>query len=404
MVDSDIDGIDFYDLISIRAELAASPDALPRILQDHSIRDAQALADIERRWMECIEANPDLQRSYRLFYDHHHAQFAEEARLEAARRAAAAPQPPPVALGTRLIAPPEPLPEPPPSTPPFPALDPLRSTAPTLDLRRGPELPFTQQAAPPPEITTPRAAVAPRLDESLTGTAPKLDIPRGPALPFASSASSALPPPGAAPPGPLAVTAPTVDVPRGPVLPFAERAAGAPRLEGSSPAIPATPSAPGLPTGTGPALDLPRGSAVPFGPGASAEPSTREPTPRAPSPLAETSLSLGLPRDLVRTLAGRAAAASRGAAAAPAALPPRGSAPSLPALTLEQHASLHVELALWPDQTDATLARYRLTREAKALLDDQLGERMARTPELRVAWDHACRTYQAWLVAPQGSR
>jgi hypothetical protein len=48
MAGSNVNGIDFYDLISICAELAAFPDALPRVLRDYGIRDAHALADIER--------------------------------------------------------------------------------------------------------------------------------------------------------------------------------------------------------------------------------------------------------------------------------------------------------------------------------------------------------------------
>lgn len=362
MMASDIEGIDFYDLISIQAELEAFPEALPRILQDHDIRDAQALADIERRWMERIEADLDLRRSYELFYDHHHAQFAEEVRRKAEQRAAVAPpEPPPVALDVLASELP---PEPPSPILPGAPSDHLRSTAPTLDLPRGPELPFTQGVAPSSGSAS-RVAV-PRPAESLTGTAPTLNIPRGP------------------------------------VLPFVERPAGEPQPEVPPQTASAIPSAPGIPTGTGPSLDIPRRPALPFEAGSSAAPPTSPGTPRAPSPLAETSLSLGLPRDLMRTLAGRPPAASTGPTAAPATPPDQGSA--LPTLSLEQHASLHVELALWPDQVDATLERYQLTREVKALLDAQLGERIARSSALREAWDQACRTYQAWVMARQGSR
>jgi hypothetical protein len=70
-----------------------------------------------------------------------------------------------------------------------------------------------------------------------------------------------------------------------------------------------------------------------------------------------------------------------------------------PALTLEQHASLCVELARHADRAGEILARYGLDAEGKVALDTHYRAVVAASPEQRAAWDKAYRTYDAWLAS-----
>lgn len=78
--------------------------------------------------------------------------------------------------------------------------------------------------------------------------------------------------------------------------------------------------------------------------------------------------------------------------------------PSTPApvkvdLTVEQYASLTVELAFWPDARAATLARYGIADEdAFARLEADWRPRIAWEPGVVARWSEACRAYRAWLV------
>jgi hypothetical protein len=87
-----------------------------------------------------------------------------------------------------------------------------------------------------------------------------------------------------------------------------------------------------------------------------------------------------------------------------------GSPSAYPALTMEQYASLRVELHKSPPERVAqTLARYRVPVEAQAALDEHWKERFDADPALRSAFLNACATYSAWLASrpadpPKGSR
>ncbi|MDI1482515.1 hypothetical protein [Polyangium sp. y55x31] len=70
-----------------------------------------------------------------------------------------------------------------------------------------------------------------------------------------------------------------------------------------------------------------------------------------------------------------------------------------PALTLEQHASLTVELAMAPDKRAEILARYRITPEQKSELDRHYERLVQRDASKHAAWHAAYRTYHAWLVS-----
>ena len=67
-------------------------------------------------------------------------------------------------------------------------------------------------------------------------------------------------------------------------------------------------------------------------------------------------------------------------------------------LTLEQYASLCVELRTHRGREIQTLLRYRLGAPRKAALDLQWREHFERSPGLRMAFTAACERYAAFLT------
>jgi hypothetical protein len=207
-------------------------------------------------------------------------------------------------------------------------------------------------AAPmPARIAPPLGAPAPaRAPSKLAGTALAADIPRGPALPFSRGIApkeiAEASPDEPRPKRPaLGGTALAVDVPRGPALPFA----GEIKANVAPPAPPPAPLPAPLPA---------------------------PPDPAKRKKLGELRFGMEIPKNL-----------------------PLARAAYTPPLTLEQHASLAVELGLAPDKTAETLARYHLTNETRAQLDAHYGAKIAASPETRAAWDRACQSYTTWLAA-----
>ena len=117
--------------------------------------------------------------------------------------------------------------------------------------------------------------------------------------------------------------------------------------------------------GTALAVDVPRGAALPFA---------------KKKKLGELKFGMEIPKNLP---------------------PPR--AAYAPPLTLEQHASLAVELTTSPETIAETLARYRLSEEARAELDAHYREKKASSAETRAAWDRAYHSYFTWLAANRRS-
>jgi hypothetical protein len=74
----------------------------------------------------------------------------------------------------------------------------------------------------------------------------------------------------------------------------------------------------------------------------------------------------------------------------------------VPDLTLPQYASLRVELELAPDQAEAILARYGVTRDGRARLEDYWRGRFEADPLLRMMFAKAYATYVSWLRANRG--
>jgi hypothetical protein len=71
--------------------------------------------------------------------------------------------------------------------------------------------------------------------------------------------------------------------------------------------------------------------------------------------------------------------------------------PGLPDLTVEQYASLSVELKLAPDRVEATLARYGLSTPRRDALDAHWKARFAADPPLRMTFAARYAKYAAYL-------
>ncbi len=232
------------------------------------------------------------------------------------------------------------------------------------------------------------------------GTAAIFELPKGLVLPFSEKGDSPrLEPPAALDAGQKTIgeTSPVFELPRRPPLPFAP----APAKGAPSAAPGATEKAPSMPTGTAEVLELPKGAPLPFAASPRASPATADSSASPPEARSEKRASLGetvMAFDL-RTL--MPAAPIRGATApgAPAGAPAR----DVP-LTMEQHASLCAELALYAGRETDILVRYRVTADARAHLDRHYAAVVAASPDKRRAWHEAYRTYHEWLVAAARSR
>lgn len=88
------------------------------------------------------------------------------------------------------------------------------------------------------------------------------------------------------------------------------------------------------------------------------------------------------------------------ALSAPAPIAPSPAAEARPGgFTVEQYASLCVEVQLYPARRAETLARYRITEGQKAEIDAAWGSRFQADPSARATYDQAVATYRAWLAA-----
>ena len=117
-------------------------------------------------------------------------------------------------------------------------------------------------------------------------------------------------------------------------------------------------------------------------------------------PIAErwgTALALDVPRKEALPFSAAAASPSWPSSSAHVepgeVTPPATGAP--PALTLEQHASMTVDIAAAPEHALEVLARYRLTPDAKRAVDEYYRALMAADPGVKDAWHRACQTYRA---------
>jgi hypothetical protein len=235
-------------------------------------------------------------------------------------------------------------------------LGPLPFSAPAPAPANAGPLPLTPDAAVPPPAappaTIPPPAPVPRVDLGSTATGAVRPAATR-VLPFSTASADA--PVAAAIPTPpskrpkvmqprpeLGSTSRGLDVPRGPALPFVATAAGAP-------AVGAIPSPP---------VEAP-------------------PMVSPPPALGSVSSPPEMPRKSTMLMT--------------------ASAPE-PALTLEQHASMTVEIALAPERAVSVLARYRLTAEDKRAVDAHWRVKIAGNPAIGDAWNRAYQAYYDWVT------
>ncbi|MEO7331669.1 MAG: hypothetical protein ABI193_24050 [Minicystis sp.] len=355
---------------ALRAELA-EPNVELRILAPRYAVEPARFEALDALWKQRLGANPALQRDYQRLFEHQRARLRRpaEGRSEAPRYEPARHEP--ARLEALPLAPPRIIDAP---SVALPAPNRLAGTSLALDVPRGLELPFVAGEAPE-EIRESSAEEAPRArPPGLGGTSLAVDVPRGPALPFAGQKA----PVPAPPPNKLAGTALAVDVPRSPALPFVEGEAPE-EIRVASSEKPPPPRASSL-GGTALAVDVPRAPELPF----------------TPDPAKAKKLEVRM-FELPAHLRGVGVSP---APATPKAAPAKAPAPAplpLPALSIEQYASLHVELSAAPGRAAEVLTRYRLTETQRAAMERHFQGRFQRESGLRATFDQACATYRGWL-------
>jgi hypothetical protein len=72
---------------------------------------------------------------------------------------------------------------------------------------------------------------------------------------------------------------------------------------------------------------------------------------------------------------------------------------ALPRVSLEQYASLCVELDMYPDRAALTLQRYGVSAAQKVALDEHHRAMFAASPAMGERWEAACRIYRDWLIS-----
>jgi hypothetical protein len=164
-------------------------------------------------------------------------------------------------------------------------------------------------------------------------------------------------------------------------------------------------------TTEGPALS-PDVDALPFvKPASSAPPPIQRASPPAAAPPGITKAPSALRTTgrlpelnlLKPALPFQPAPAAPGGPAAGAKTPvPPAAAATPPPLTMEQYASLTIDLLLDPARAQETLHRYRLTPPQKAQLDAAWQARFAANPSARTGFDAACAAYRAWRLQNRG--
>lgn len=77
---------------------------------------------------------------------------------------------------------------------------------------------------------------------------------------------------------------------------------------------------------------------------------------------------------------------------------PSPSRPELPNLSLEQYASLCVELHLAPDRSDEIFRRYGIPQDMRASVDAYWQRRLSAEPPLYQAYAQAYNAYKTWLL------
>jgi hypothetical protein len=136
-----------------------------------------------------------------------------------------------------------------------------------------------------------------------------------------------------------------------------------------------------------------KGPPLPFASAAPSPVAARlPPVVRAPAALTGTSMAHVEPKAPVLPFAHRVGAP----ASAEAQVEP-------PALTLQQYASLSVEIGQDPAKEAEICARYGLSAAFRESAERHWRARLEAEPAARAAFDQACATYRAWLASRGGS-
>jgi hypothetical protein len=242
------------------------------------------------------------------------------------------------------------------------------------------------------------------------------------------------PAPAAAPAPPVAPPSPAVELAK--PEPMGGVPSASPTFLQASPARTSVPVTRESLAGTSTGIVSPQGPALPFAPGRGALPArsapdlggTLDPSARAPEPVAALPFAVGVPAavafenakkhaDAVQPPPAAPPAGELGATAfldeadvmhqeaVPFAAPAPQAAPlaDLPQLTVEQYASLRVELRMYPDRTQQTLSRYGVPLPSRALLDKQWRARFDEDAALHERYGRAYAYYQESLARPAGT-
>jgi len=259
----------------------------------------------------------------------------------------------------------------------------LRGTVDAIELPLAPALPFVPAFGAPLSLLGPGEPVArKRPPNPLGATVDGPDVPTGPALPFLASAGEAA---QGAPPRADATLSPRARYEPAPPRPAREKPSAAAALGAGLPSRAASPWAADI-AGTFVGGVVPVGALLPFDP--SAPPSLPAQDLDAVPANLRSLVNLGGTQDA----------------------PPASSSPALPfeqppappppcGLTLQQYASLSVELAIEQDAQEKVLDRYRISAAERVQLDKYWRKRMADEPSTWMAWDRAFKAYKGWYVA-----
>ncbi|WP_437731445.1 hypothetical protein [Sorangium sp. So ce1335] len=401
-------GLGLAEYAALCAEIEALPTQRARVLRRHGLADDEARASFDRRWQAALARDAALAKDFQRL-EAHHARRLEMLLARARDVADVERSPEPLAASSASSAPPSGETMAGPMTPTVPP-EALRGTGPLLDVPRAAAVPFVPaRGALAPATTEPKPQ---RAAESLTGTAPLPDIPQRAALPFAQSSGSAR---VKSPPPVVAETGPLLDVPRGPALPFAAGASGHPPPSTPT-AQPQRPRAPWDVVETSPVQAPPQHPVIPLAATTPATPAgapaSSKPVPQAPAELGETSLSLAIPRELLKRAAhGQAAmtgTAPRGSAASSSSetgrhRPSPLAEPIEIVLPLVQYAALCAELVVFPDAAEAVFQRYGLgSIEMRSAIDAAWKARLSKEPAEYAKWQEMYRRYHAHF-AKQGA-
>ncbi len=151
--------------------------------------------------------------------------------------------------------------------------------------------------------------------------------------------------------------------------------------------------------------EAPKGPALPFDPGAKPTISAKSDFGERPTHLGNNMVPEGMRGFSIHGTQMASDAPKKPALpfeqnrpAAPAPAPVAASVGEVPALSLEQYASLCVDLAGEPLKRAEILGRYRMSEDQHRRLEASWQARMAADPRVRAALDQACTTYRAWLA------